>query len=209
MSYSKSLFTIEFIKSLSEADIILNIDESIISWSTKWEYSILKNGGNGRILNDMFSNSVNVILVASNSGWTFTGLWHTTTTRHIFINFLKSLKESIQIKLKISTQRMIMILDDTLVHQCKESRAYMRNRDGKWFLFELLTWARSYIEMMSGSLKGRLVKIEQTERIDLRSEKGTRTNLKAIKMIRNEEVRVYWRILIKELKLYLIEWFLL
>ena len=44
MHYSKSLFTIEFIKSLSEADIILNLDESTISRSTKWEYSWLKTG---------------------------------------------------------------------------------------------------------------------------------------------------------------------
>ena len=131
MRYSKSLFTIEFIKSLSEADIILNLDESTISRSTKWEYSWLKTGENGRIHNDRFSNSVNVISVASNSGWTFTGLWHTTTTRHIFINFLKSLKEFIQTKLKIPTQRMIMILDNASVHQCKESRAYMEESGWK------------------------------------------------------------------------------
>ena len=61
MRYSKLLFTIEFIKSLNEADIILNFDESTISRSTKWEYSWLKIRENGRILNDRFSNSVNVI----------------------------------------------------------------------------------------------------------------------------------------------------
>ena len=125
----KCLFAAKIIPNLSKYDMLINIDESSFSRLTKLTHSWLKKGQPRKLMNIGFINSSSLITAMTSNGKVFAASTNGSVNTSIFIEFLKKLKEFIEIHDRTTINRCMIILDNAVTHRSKKLQEYIKENN--------------------------------------------------------------------------------
>ena len=87
----KILFTVKLLKIVRRSTLLVNIDESVISHSTKSNYSWSQKGTPANLSTMLLKGSISVVSAICSNGVSITGLRKGTITSRSFIQFIDHL----------------------------------------------------------------------------------------------------------------------
>ena len=125
----KSYFAINIIPLLSQYEILINVDESSFSRTTKTMYSWSKKCWATELNNIGFSNSTSLITAISSSGKVFAMNTSGSINSSLFLKFLKSLNRFIEEEWNIWLNKALIIFDNATTHRSKKILAFAKNWD--------------------------------------------------------------------------------
>ena len=116
MDLLKCLFTIRIISHLSEFEMLINIDESSFSRTTKQTHSYLKKGKAWKLGNIWSSSSTSLITVITSKGNVFAANTKELVNSSMFLEFMAKLRTFIRGSYNIQKHRCLFILDNASTH---------------------------------------------------------------------------------------------
>ena len=147
------MFWIEFASNIDAFNVFINIDEVIFSTSTKINYSWTIKGNQNLAYNSNFKGSSALIgAITSQGDWFFSPL-NSKSNSNIFISFIEELLKWLSIDLKIETQRIIQLMDNSQIHTSKKWMEYFKEQ--KWRIMFLAPYWSQFapIELMFNNIK--------------------------------------------------------
>ena len=109
---------------MPEIKLLVNIDESSFSNSTKKNYSWLEKGKSCALNNIVFQNSINVISCITSNGLSINLFKYISSTAKIFISFLKYLFKYLKEEEGIKPEEVGIILDNCAIHRAHIVKYY-------------------------------------------------------------------------------------
>ena len=195
-----ALFWAKLLRTLSSIKRIINIDGCWLSNAIKQNYSWLEKGKSGKINNTMFEGSMSILSAISSDGWSFTGLFHWTIDKTMFIKFLENLFRYLEMYDFHSINQTVFIMDNV---------PYQKT---KWVKEVLLEWKANAIyippyspelapvELLFRSLKAKMKKVKWIKSVSIISQKGIDIVWKTLKSIKSRQILGFWTNFYREIK---------
>ena len=122
----RKLFWAHFANKLGPSTLIINVDESTVSRTSKINYSWSKKGANAELKNIPFSGLTSLILAILSNGCWICMLTPSTVNSDIFVLFVDRLKELIEEWNRFDYANFILILDNWSSHRSSKSKQKLR-----------------------------------------------------------------------------------
>ena len=100
-SHIKCLFAVKLVKAMNDFSILINIDETLFSRTTRPSYSWLERGKEWSIGNIWCTNSTSLITAITSTGSVYASSISDSVKESRIVDYFQGLKEFIQDKLKI------------------------------------------------------------------------------------------------------------
>ena len=128
----KKLFWIKIADKLSEINVLINIDESLITRDTSKKYSWLKTGVSCSIANIGFEKSINLISAITTKGRVINMIKSESTKSDVYTAFLKYLWRWMNEE-GLNIQDCVIILDNWSIYRAEIVRSYWKQVGVKLF----------------------------------------------------------------------------
>ena len=123
---ARKLFWVYFTKRLEPSTLIINIDESTFSRTSKINYSWSKKGSCAELKNTPFSGSTSMILAILSNGFWMCLLTPQTINSDVFALFIGKLKEWVSECNNFDYANVILTLDNCSSHQSSKSKENLK-----------------------------------------------------------------------------------
>ena len=130
----KIIFWVEYVSMINNRIVLVNIDETLFSNSTKWNYSWAKRGQPTFRENIWFTGSVSIIVSITSKGNVHYSSLQEDNNSDNLIDYLKNLMKLIDADLKLWRKKVILLMDNSPMHTSKIWRDFL-NSLGWVFLF--------------------------------------------------------------------------
>ena len=132
----KLIFWVEFVNLIKREHVIVNIDEVLLSNSTKTNYSWGVRGRTAIVKNILFKGSQGLIgSITSRGGWFFSRL-HSNNNSDIFIDYVQHLIAWLTDDQNIDIRKVVLLMDNSPIHSSKKTLKYL-NELGWKIVFSL------------------------------------------------------------------------
>ena len=128
----KILFAIVLTKRLQNINLLINVDESTLSTSTKTNYTWTLKGVPASAKNTKSIKSMNLITWIWSSGSSYSAVAKGTMNSKGFLCFLKHLIEDIKGMENVDPNEILLILDNVPVHQANIILEFINESRLKW-----------------------------------------------------------------------------
>jgi hypothetical protein len=125
--------------------MMVNIDESSFSRSTKWNYSWLMKGFPCPIANIKFKDSISLISTITTPGTTFTAITQGGVDSKLFLEYLKKLVEFIKKTTSFKNREIAVLLDNASIHKSKIVKEYFK--ETKLCVYYLPTYSPELVQI--------------------------------------------------------------
>ena len=126
MDLLKCLFAIRIISHLSEFEMLINIDESSFSRTTKLAHSWLKKGKAWKLGNIWSSSSTFLITAITSRGNVFAANTKGSINSSMFLEFMAKLRTFIRGSCNIQEDRCLFIFDNASTHRSAKVVEYWK-----------------------------------------------------------------------------------
>ena len=153
----KIIFWVEYANMVSHKIVVVNIDETLFSNSTKKNYSWAARGWPAHTENIWFSGSVSIIAAITNRG----NFYYSTLTENNnslnFIDYLKNLMKWLDEDLKLWRREIILLMDNSPIHTSKIWKDFFNSLG--WVTLFLPPYSPEYapVELFFNVIKQRFV----------------------------------------------------
>ena len=197
---TRILFSIYASKLIDNDVLLINIDETTLSKTTKANYSWTPAGKNGETLNAKYINSMNIVLaICSNGSW-LEMLTNDTLNAERFLIFLQNLKSWLDENHNFRFKKIWILLDNLSSHRTQKVIDFCSNWDIKLCFIPPYspTWAP--VELAFGVMKRKLSLKPQSQSINLYNYEGYSHLLKWMKELNDKIIRGCFSYFYKEIK---------
>ena len=150
------VFCIEYLNIVTSDIIVVNIDETLFSNSTKFNYSWAPKGQSNYCWNISFKGSMSFIGAITNRGdWYFENLNQNNWAK-LFLQYLENLMRWMKEDLEVEPDRVLLLLDNSPIHTSKEWMKYMNSWGCMIMLLPPYSPQFAPIELLFRTLKRRL-----------------------------------------------------
>ena len=160
--------------------------------STKCHYSWLSREKSCSIRNTTFSNSLNIISAITTKGDSINLLKYQTTKLKNIVDFIRVLLEFIKLKYEVEIDKVGIILDNCQTHRAKELKVFSWKNSLKLYFIPVYSPELAPIETYFSLLKSFAIKEANHSLINLKSNKGMKTIMKAIQKIDSRYIKSLW-----------------
>ena len=87
----KTLFVVKLLKMIRRSTLLINIDETVVSYKTKSNYSWSLKGSSANLSTMVMSGSINIVSAIFSNGINITGLRNDTIAAESFVEFIDHL----------------------------------------------------------------------------------------------------------------------
>ena len=188
----KCLFAAKIIPNLSKYDMLINIDESSFSRLTKLTHSWLKKGQPWKLMNIEFINSSSLITAMTSNRKVFAASTNGSVNTSIFIEFLKKLKEFIEIHDRTTIDRCMIILDNAVTHRSKKLQEYIKENNVRLAYIPPYMPELALIEKLFAKLKHSVLRNSIGRCINWQSEEADKLFKKWIRNIDKYMIARLW-----------------
>ena len=196
----KSIFVARVAKEIKRFPLLINIDETLFSRFTKSDYFWLEKGKEWIVMSVRFSNSVSVIAVITSAGTVFAAASNGTVTGNLFKEFLKKLKDFIQLDMGIKLEEWLILFDNSSTHQSTIVRNYAVSEGLNFAFIPAYSPEWAPIEKYFSSLKSTAIYKVKGKKINIRTKSSMRLIQRSMNCISNKVVSNLWRNLMNELR---------
>ena len=198
--WMKALFWVNILKMLPRIQLIVNMDEMLLSRSLKVEYSWTVRGNPGWIRNTRFSDSANLISAITSDGWSLTSVHSNTINSKAILSYLCSLMEYITKNTPYSLSNCLLVMDNCPTHHAKIVLDFLQSARINVVFLPTYTPELAPVEQMLRSFKERTKRNQASNASKFLSNDGSELIISTIKMIRRREIMAYWRSFISQLR---------
>jgi len=203
MKALKVLFAIKIWRTLSSEWVLVSIDESSISRSTKQNYSWIRTGKSGFLKNNFVKGSRSLVSSICSNGISFTTIVKGTTKSGNFKDYLARLVKYLEEKGGVWRHRICIMLDNCPIHQSKLMLGFIDELRCSYAFIPQYCPEVSPIELFFHQVKKNLSRQSRNEVLNLDSQVGLQELRETIMNIYYSRVRSIWRNFYKELRLAL------
>ena len=125
-SHIKCLFAVKLVKAMNDFSILINIDETLFSRTTRPIYSWLERGKEWSIGNIWCTNSTSLITSITSTGSIYASSISDSAKGSTIFDYFQGLKEFIQDKLKIDIRRWLILFDNAPTHRSKVVKEFIK-----------------------------------------------------------------------------------
>ena len=153
----KIIFWVEYANMINNRIVLVNIDETLFSNSTKRNYSWAKRGQPTFRENIWFSGSVSIIVSITSEGNVHYSSLQENNNSDNFIDYLKNLMKWIDVDLKLWRKKVILLMDNSPIHTSKIWRDFLNSLG--WVILFLPPYSPEYapVELFFNVIKTRFV----------------------------------------------------
>ena len=197
------MFWVEFSKALISETLILNIDEWVISRTTKNNYSWSIKGQNKEINNSPFTGSLSIILAIFSNGLWFLLATDSAINSTIFSHFIKKLEFWVFSNKNFGYENALIIMDNFPSHKSNLTLSTLKKTKFKVSFLPTYSPDLAPVEMCFSHLKCKLWSISSGKIIYLKKKFEQNVILKAMKTISRELIKKWYLNIYDTVKLYL------
>ena len=128
----KILFAIALTKRIKDVKLLINVDESTLSRSTKINYTWTLRGVSASAKNIKFSKSMNLVTAIWSSGSSYSAITKGTLNSQGFLCFLKHMISNIKETEDIDPIDIMLILDNAPIHQANVVLEFINTSKLRW-----------------------------------------------------------------------------
>ena len=199
----RSMFWVDFWGLLKYKTLILNIDEWIISRSTKSNYSWSIKGGNKEVKNSPFNGSLSIILaILSNWNW-FLLVTDVTIDSSIFCHFMKKLEYWVFNSSIFGYEKALWIMDNWPSHKSKLTYKVLMSTDFKIHFLPAYSPDLAPVEVCFAYLKRKLWSLSKGKIVKLTNKSEQTVILQAMKTISVGVIKKWFSSFYETIKHYL------
>ena len=125
-SHIKCLFAVKLVKAMNDFSILINIDDTLFSRTTRPSYSWLERGKEWSIGNIWCTNSTSLITEITSTGLVYASSISDSIKGSIIVDYFQGLKEFIQDKLKIEIRKWLILFDNAPTHRSKVVKEFIK-----------------------------------------------------------------------------------
>ena len=199
-SMMKGLFSIKVSRIIKNYDILINIDESMFSRTTKANYSWSEKGKESKLMNIWFSNSTSLITVITSFGDTLSANINGSVTNTILIKFLQELQIFLTSKIQTQIRNWLIIVDNASIHRCKAIKSFIKQENLSIAYIPPYSPEMAPVEKYFSVLKKNVIKQNIGRQINWRSENAKEILRNGINKISAQSVRNMWKTFTYEVK---------
>ena len=196
----KCYFAISIIPVLSQYEILINVDESSFSRTTKTMYSWSKRGEASELTNIGFNNSTSLITAISSTGKVFAVNTKGPVNSSLFLKFLKSLRRFIEEEWNVCLSKALVILDNAATHRSKKTIEFMKNQGWRLAFIPPYMPEMAPIEKYFARLKKSILRKTVNMKINWQSTEADNKLKEWVQKIKEKEVVKLWLTFTKELR---------
>ena len=200
MDLLKCLFAIRIIPHLSEFEMLINIDESSFSRTTKLTHSWLKNEKAWKLGNIWSSSSTSLITAIISRGNVFAANTKGSVNSSRFLEFMAKLRTFIRGSCNIQEDRCLFILDNASTHRSAKVVEYWKQYSLSVSFIPPYMPELAPIEKYFSILKNSILRRTKEESINWQSAKGTNIIKEWVKETHETNIRKLWLTFTYELK---------
>ena len=196
-------FAVDFSKKLINNPLICNIDEWVISRSTKINYSWSIKGMNKEIKNSPFTGSMNIILSILSNGFWYLLITDKTINSNIFIHYVKKLNFWIQTNKSFGYSKVILLIDNWPSHKSKITSEFLNTIELNTCFIPTYSPDLAPVELGFAFIKRNFSKIWKSKRINLRNKESRSQLLTILKLLTDIQVKRFYSKFYEVLKSYI------
>ena len=196
----KWLFAISIIPRLSDFEMVINVDESSFSRTTKLAHSWLKKGKPIKLNNIWYSSSTSLITAITSKGNAFAANTDGSVNSSIFLEFLKRLWWFIEEECRTKIDKCLFILDNAATHRSNNVIKYWQNRRISIAFIPPYTPELAPIEKYFSILKNMILRQTIGEWMSWQSTRASKVIRSWILRIEKKTVQKLWLTFTYELK---------
>ena len=189
----KIYFSIKVARHLSDFEMLINIDESSFSRSTKIDNSWLKRGTDCALMNIWYSTSTSLITSITSAGEVFAVSTTGAVNSQMFIDFLKRLERFIQITTKTELQKCLIIMDNASIHRSHNTIEHWKSRRLSIAFIPAYTPELSPIEKYFARHKNIVLRMSRGRNLSWQSKQAQDLINESIFKISRDEVKRIWK----------------
>ena len=199
----RSMYWIQFSELLQNNTLVINIDEWVISRSTKNNYSWSIKGENKEIINSPFIGSVSIILTILSNGWWYLLATDSTIDSAIFWHFIKKLEYWILSNKMFGYSDVLWIMDNCPSHKSNFTRKTLANTKFNFHFLPAYSPNLAPVEMCFSYLKHKWWSLSKGWVIRLKNKNEQNILLRAMKTISKALIKKWFSKLYDTIKLNL------
>ena len=152
----KIIFWLEFMNLVKPEHIVVKIDETLFSRSTKINYSWTKKGVWANVNNSTLIGSLSLLAAITNKGDWFISNLLTRNNSDNFITFIENLMAWLQKDLCIEACRIVLMMDNCRIHTSKKTKKLLSSLGWKILFLYPYSPENAPIELLFNFLKQKL-----------------------------------------------------
>ena len=197
---TKGLFAVRLTKALSKFQILVNIDETLLSRYTKATHSWLAKGKECSVSNIWIVNSTSLITAITPTGSVFAAVTRGSVTANTFEEFLKNLDNFTSSDWGWSLQDWLILMDNAATHRSKTVKGYVEEQ--KLNIAFIPTYSPEWapIEKYFSLLKRIIVEKRRGRTTNFKTQSSMDLIGKSMEYIPQAAVTNLWRNLMSELR---------
>ena len=154
----KGLFSVKMSKIIKSLDLLVNIDETVFSRSTKVTKSRSVKEKECTSKNICFYNSISLVTAITSLGDVLAADTLVSVTSKLIISFLEELKKMIKETQKIPIENWFIIIDNASIHSSKEVKKHIIWRKLNFYFIPAYSPELAPIEKYFSILKRNVVR---------------------------------------------------
>ena len=200
---ARKLFWAHFVDHLEPSTLIINVDESTFSRTSKINYSWSKAGRCSEVKNASFSGSTSMILAILSNGLWMCLLTPRTVNSEIFVAFVSKLRRWVDKGGQFGYSKVILLLDNCPSHQSSKSK--LKLTELGYLIAFLPQYSPSWLQLeMAFSLIKRQLKTQvKSTGLNLNNVTNYSQFWKWMIVMNKDRVRNFFKEFYKQLKLWL------
>ena len=168
----KIIFWLEFANLIKPEHILLNIDETLFSKSTKINYSWTMKGVEASVTNSTLIGSLSLLAAITNRGdWYISNLLSRNNSDN-FISYIGKLLNWVQNGLCIEAFRVVLIMDNCRIHTSTKTKQYLSSLGWRVLILSPYSPEFAPIELLFNHLKQKLAMHWKDLIVDLKKKEG-------------------------------------
>ena len=195
---AKGLFWAELLRIINKQQPIFNIDEWRFTRAVKSEYSWLPSGKSSFVINDVWRESVSLIMAAGSTGQWFGVIKHGTIDAHTFWIFLGLFKKLLMETRSTSQKLPVLILDNASIHTSNFTKTAINLLNLKVKQLPPYCPEVAPVEHVFRAIKSKLRNRSSTKAIDFNKLSGIETLKDATEEISKNTWKNVWSEVIRE-----------
>ena len=198
LKYAQAVFGARMLTWLNNGNLIVNIDESIYSRSTKFNYTWLPKNKSSPVINIKWKGNVVCLFALCSDGNWISTMSHKTTDSSGFWRFLVIMKAFLEMWTRHNIDNVIIAMDNASIHSSKKTNKGIVKLGLQVEMLPPYSPTLAPVEMVFGITKNIIAKDNSLKEWNFSQVSGRNTVIEAIKAINANSVRSIWSLFIKD-----------